>query len=193
MTSEEVSAIVRGVVRAVRRRVPKTLEGVTTQVALLEAQMTHMAEALKGFSGVQERVVVLETRAPVQGPPGPPGRDGIDGLGFDDLDLIIDEARKGCFLRFMRGDQVKEFRLPTPFDVGPYHDGERYEKGNGVSWSGSWWIAKTQTTDKPGDGATAWRLSVKKGRDAKDGKDGPPGPPGPPGDDWQQVYDKRRR
>lgn len=157
----------------------------------LVAALDRRVEALLADVGtVRERIAAVEVKTLQPGPPGAPGKDGADGFGFDDLDLVIDDARKGCFLRFLRGDQVKEFRLPTPFDVGPYREGEHFERGNVVSYGSSYWIAKMPTTDRPGDGATAWRLTVKKGKDGKPGADGPPGPPGR---DCQQVHDDNRR
>jgi hypothetical protein len=123
---------------------------------------------------------VTKREAPVTpGPPGPegpagpegtPGKDGldgkdgtpgVDGLGFDTLELIVDDARKGCFLRVGSGERVKEFRLPLPLDLGPYQAGASYETGNLVTFAGSWWIARRPTTEKPGQGATAWRLTAK--------------------------------
>lgn len=102
---------------------------------------------------------------------GAPGRDGIagkdgaDGLGFDDLETI--ETDEGCFLRFRRGDVVKDFRLPVVIDRGVYQLGRVYRKGDGVSFAGSFWIAQDETTEKPGEGK-GWRLAVKKGRDSKE-------------------------
>ncbi len=98
---------------------------------------------------------------------GAPGRDGADGLGFDDLDVAI-EDEKGVVLRFSRGAQVKEFRLPVPLDAGVYKPGELYRKGAVVTAQGSLWIAQADTRERPGDGSTSWRLSVKKGRDGRD-------------------------
>jgi hypothetical protein len=108
---------------------------------------------------VRERLVALETRALVPGPPGPAGADGAPGL---------------------------EWR-------GVFADGQTYDRGQLVTWAGSTWHANETTTTKPGDGAKAWTLMVKRGRDGKDGKDGPSGPEGPKGKDWQQVYDDTRR
>ena len=181
MTSDELDAILDGLIPTLDERQADLL----ARVAAIEARPLPRdgRDGLPGVPGASGE----------KGIDGAAGRDGADGLGFDDLDLVIDEARKGCFLRFTRGDQVKEFRLPTPFDIGTYHDGEQYEKGNGVTWNGSWWLAKAPTTDKPGDGATAWRLTVKKGKDAKDGRDGAVGPPGPRGPGWQEEFDAKRR
>lgn len=98
------------------------------------------------------------------GKDGAPGRDGQDGVGFDDLDLV--EAEEGVFLRFARGEKVKEFRLPVVVDRGVWKDGS-YRKGDGVTWGGSFWIAqKDNPAGKPDTPDSGWRLAVKKGRDA---------------------------
>lgn len=168
MTQRELQAIVHGMAPVLHEHVTK---------AATEARLQTALELTKECSALRERIATLEARAPIPGPPGTDGvngKDGADGLGFDELDLIVDDARKGCFLRFARGEQVKEFRLPIPFDVGKYAPGEHFYKGNVVSFASSWWIAKAPTSDKPGEGATAWRLTVKKPQDGRDGKDGRP-------------------
>lgn len=109
------------------------------------------------------------------------GKDGKDGFGFEHLDLVTDE--RGVFLRFTRGDVVKEFRLPLVTDQGVFLDGRTYAKGDGVTWAGSFWIAQGETTAKPGTGATAWRLAVKRGGDGKPGIPGLNGKDGSPGRD----------
>lgn len=103
---------------------------------------------------------------------GDPGRDGADGLGFDDLSAEYDGER-GIVLRFVRGDQIKEFAfsMPVVIDRGVWIEGKAYEAGDAVTWAGSVWIAQKATADKP-DGGDGWRLSVKRGRDGKPGKDG---------------------
>lgn len=89
-----------------------------------------------------------------------------DGLGFDDLDMV--ETEKGVFLQFKRGDVVKDFRLPVVLDRGVYKEGVTYQKGDGATWAGSFWIAQEETSEKP-DTGKGWRLAVKRGRDGRDG------------------------
>lgn len=124
-----------------------------------------------------ELVVTLsngETRnlGPVVGKDGMPGekgldgKDGRDGLGFDDMDLV--ETDEGLVLRFMRGDQVKDFRLPVVIDRGVYKEGQTYRPGDGCTWGGSYWICQEETSEKP-DSGKGFRLAVKKGRDGRDG------------------------
>lgn len=106
------------------------------------------------------------------GAAGENGRDGKDGLGFDDLSVEHDGER-GLTIKFQRGDVVKSFEitLPIVIDRGVFVATKTYEKGDGVTWSGSFWIAQKQTSEKPGLN-TDWRLSVKEGRPGKAGLDG---------------------
>jgi hypothetical protein len=115
------------------------------------------------------------------GEKGDPGKDGCDGVGFDDLSFEYDGERTVTF-KFTKGDVVKAFpvKVPAVLDRGVYRETRAYDRGDGVTWGGSFWIAQTDTRDKPGDGST-WRLAVKKGRDGKDGEPGQKGDPGKPG------------
>lgn len=96
------------------------------------------------------------------------GKDGRDALDLDDLEYEQDEDGR-VTLRLVRGDVRKEIKLKFPVfvDRGVFKEGERYERGNGVTWGGSFWIAqKDDPEGKPGEG-DGFRLAVKKGRDAK--------------------------
>lgn len=99
---------------------------------------------------------------------GEDGKDGIDAIGFDDLTVEHDGAR-GFTLKFVSGERVKEFAFSVPvvIDAGYYREGDAYEKGDGVTFGGSYWIAQSLTRTKPEIGNDEWRLAVKKGRDAK--------------------------
>lgn len=105
----------------------------------------------------------------IDGKDGAPGSDGLDGLGFDDLAAEYDGER-GIVLRFVRGEQTKEFTftMPVVIDRGVWVEGKEYAAGDAVTWAGSVWIAQKGTNEKP-DGGDGWRLSVKRGRDGKDG------------------------
>jgi len=109
------------------------------------------------------------------------GKDGADGLGFDDMTEELADDGRTIIRRYVRGDQVKEFRhsLAVVLDRGVYQEGAEYKAGDGVTWAGSFWIAQKDTATKP-DSGDGWRLAVKRGRDGKPGKDGnPPVPPSP--------------
>jgi hypothetical protein len=163
--ADTIGSTVTAAVAPVRDRVLVLETKVATptpdpQLATLRAEVATL----------RERLAVLETRAPVPGPAGADGRDGADGLGFDDLDLHVDDAR-GCFLRLTAGARSKEFYVPVPFFMGAFHADRAYTKGHTVLHGGGLWIARADTCGpRPGAGATAWQLATKPGRDGKDAR-----------------------
>jgi integrin beta 3 len=113
-------------------------------------------------------------RPGTDGAPGLHGKDGADGVGFEDLDLVFDDAA-GWALSFTHGEQTKAFAVPLPWDAGPWQSGKTYHAGAGVMCKGCYWVAQATTTARPGDESAesrAWRLTVKCGRDGKPGRDG---------------------
>ncbi len=147
--------------------------------ALIENQ--HAAWALSWERAANENMqrVIDRIPAPKDGRDGRDGKDGQDALELDDFELQHD-GDGGVTLRFARGDMVKEFtlRLPALVDCGVFKAEERYLRGNGVTFGGSFWIAqKDMPAGKPGESAD-WRLAVKKGRDGRDGERGERGDPG---------------
>jgi collagen type III alpha len=144
----------------------------------------------------------LDGRDGKDGRDGVDGKDGADGFGFDDLDMTFDGQRTFT-LRFVKGDRVKEFSFTPaiPLYAGVFDETKAYEPGDSVTYAGSTWIAREQTTGvKPdehvADGKRAWTLSVKRGRDGKDGRHGEKGDPGPegrPGRDLTQLGPDGRR
>ena len=103
-----------------------------------------------------------------EGPAGPAGKDGADGFGFDDMLAEFDGERK-LSLIFTKGARTKsfDFVLPIVLDRGVWSVDVKYQKADAVSQSGSLWIAKRDTQQKPGE-SDDWRLAVKRGRDGKD-------------------------
>jgi len=161
MTTPELTALVKGLAAALRDYVLSTQKALSDRLTALETQ-----DLIPGEPG--------KPGAP--GPPGPAslnGKDGAPGIGFDDLDVVFDEAR-GYLLRCQRGKQIKEWALPFAFDAGVWQAGRTYPRGAGTTNKGAWWIAQKDTTTRPGD-SHDWRLAVKGGRDGKDGKDGKDG------------------
>lgn len=100
----------------------------------------------------------------------PRPKDGLDGLGFDDL-TVEHDGERGIVLRFVRGEQVKEFRahLPVMLYRGVFNDGHTYERGDTVTWGGHLWHCNEETRDKPGT-SKSWTLAAKRGRDGSDAK-----------------------
>ena len=51
---------------------------------------------------------------------------------------------------------------------GTFAVGTAYDLGDTVTHGGSLWHCNQLTKDRPGEGASAWTLAVKRGRDGKD-------------------------
>ncbi len=138
------------------------------------------------------------------GVPGAAGRDGASGErgekgqdGAAGRDGTLEGATvaqigdRGFEILRADGSRLGVLELPVPLYRGVYAAGTGYVKGDTVTYGGSMWIARDVTTDKPGDGATAWQLAVKAGRDGKEGKTGPQGPSGAKGDRGDAGRDYR--
>jgi hypothetical protein len=98
---------------------------------------------------------------------GKDGKDGRDGLGVEDFTLSIDGRDVTATIK--RGDFVKSHtvRIPALLDRGVFKEIADYQRGDGVTWGGSFWIAQKDAPEgKPGSGPD-WRLAVKAGRDAR--------------------------
>lgn len=145
---------------------------------------------------LQARVAVLEGHQPrdgrdglpgAPGPVGPPGEKGLDGAPgrdgtVDQLDLVYDGERTLSWTRKDTTDPVWQVRVPLVLDRGVYQAGQTYDRGDGTSWAGSFWIAQRATDQKPGEGDTGWRLAVKRGSEGKPGPKGDAGDRGPKGE-----------
>jgi hypothetical protein len=84
------------------------------------------------------------------------------------------DGERTVALKFNRGDQVKEysFKMPIVLDRGVFKESrdQPYEKSDGVTFGGSFWIAQKDAPEgKPQDGSKDWRLAVKRGRNGADG------------------------
>lgn len=102
----------------------------------------------------------------------PKPKDGSDGFGLEDFDVELGEDGRTLSLRFVRGvvRVERQVRLSSIIDRGVYRPETKYEKGDGVTFGGSFWIAQgDESTGKPGL-SEQWRLAVKRGRDGKDTK-----------------------
>lgn len=123
-----------------------------------------------------------------RGEKGEPGRDGYspenieyewDGervlrIGIEGKDSIV---------------YAHELRFPNPLYRGVWKAEESYGAADMVTYSGSMFIARRETTARPETGDD-WQLCVKRGRDGKDGKNGERGErgaQGPAGRDLTQI------
>jgi thiazole synthase ThiGH ThiG subunit len=80
--------------------------------------------------------------------------------------------REFC-LKALAGDRVRELgrvSWPVVLDAGVWAAGRAYAKGDAVTYGGSLWICQqASATARPetAEGARAWRLAVKRGRDGR--------------------------
>lgn len=141
------------------------------RLAVLEARPTEKGD--RGEPGP----------AGARGPQGEKGETGRDGRDASDLALLrnligeqvtalIGEVFKmasvttpdgGRTLHVKLGDATHKVRTDIPLYAGAWKDGLEYNCGDGVSLSGSFWIAQTKTNAKPPH--DDWRLAVRSGRD----------------------------
>jgi hypothetical protein len=144
MQREHVEALAAEVAQHIRKAVTPLQQQLAVQGAqLADLQRRVQDDAFtKELGGLRERVAVLEVRPVVPGPPGDPGPPGKDGV----------DGTPGLTYQ------------------GVFQDGKAYELGDVVTWAGSTWHCNAPTETKPGEGAHAWTLMVKRGRDGKDGK-----------------------
>lgn len=143
----------------------------------------------KALVGLERRAVDQVQRAIDQIPPPVAGKDGApgrDGVGHDDIAEHYEDEGRVLVRQFMRdGQVVRELRHVTKQIVyrGTYEEGRAYLPGDTVTWGGAMWVAKDETTAKPGQhgvqASRAWQLAVRRGAEGRPGPEGKPGPRGP--------------
>lgn len=157
VTADDIAPMIRAEVAKAVAAIPAPKDGVGLAGALIDRDGKLVVTLANGEAKSLGLVVGRDAE---------PGKPGLDGLGFDDLKFEADESGRPI-AKFQRGEVVKSVVLPCIIDRGPFRAGDRYLKGDAVSYGGSLWIAQVDTADKP-DGGAGWRLAVKKGRDGKD-------------------------
>ncbi|MNQ38820.1 hypothetical protein D3C85_524140 [compost metagenome] len=101
----------------------------------------------------------------------PKPKDGRDALNLEDFDLTLADDGRTVTVKMQAGETVieKSVKIAAVIDRETFKHEGIYEKGDGVSYGGSFWIAKCDAPKGvPGSGETDWRCAVKKGRDGKD-------------------------
>lgn len=103
-------------------------------------------------------------------PPPKDGRDGRDGIPVDGVDLSLSDDGRTVTVSMKAGETVieKSIKIPSIIDRGGYKRESPYEKGDGVSYGGSFWIAQADVAGVLPGTSGDWRLAVKKGRDGAD-------------------------
>jgi hypothetical protein len=124
------------------------------------------------------------TGAPgIDGKNGERGQKGEPGRNASDLtyleDRVVEQVGRalktatfttpdgGRTLRWAVGEAVHEIKTAIVLDAGVWREGKDYAVGDGVTLGGSFFIAQTDTTAKPG-ASDDWRLAVKRGSDGRD-------------------------
>jgi hypothetical protein len=91
----------------------------------------------------------------------------VDGVKELDVEQISERAFRICSRYSSGRTRESEFKVNSIIDRGVWEP-KAYEIGDCVTYDGCMWIAKAISTeaDKPGQ-SSAWRLSVKRGRNGK--------------------------
>lgn len=112
-----------------------------------------------------------------RGAKGEPGRNAADLTYLQDYVVeqvgraiktaVVTTADGGRTLRWAMGETVHEIKTAVILDAGIWREGKAYAAGDGVTMGGSFFIAQTDTSAKPGK-SDEWRLAVKRGNDGRD-------------------------
>ena len=128
--------------------------------------------------------------AGTDGAAGARGERGADGLdSFTDFAAAYDGERTVTLTLARDADHVRTVVLVMPIMLyrGVWTEGHAYGAGDTVTWGGALWIARSDTSARPGIAAAesrAWTLACKAGRDGKPGKNGVDGRAGKDGKDF---------
>lgn len=105
------------------------------------------------------------------GKDGEDGKDGKDGLGFEDSELTLQDGE--AVLRLIRGERVKELRIPLPTmkHIGFWQAGMSAKAGEQTTHDGCSWLALRDTKSTPSYDSPDWQMTARKGVDGKKGRD----------------------
>lgn len=101
----------------------------------------------------------------------PKPENGRDAVPLEGFDLALADDGRTLTVKMQAGETVieKSVKIAAVLDRGIFKHEGSYEKGDGVSYGGSFWIAKCDNPQGvPGSGETDWRCSVKAGRPGRD-------------------------
>jgi hypothetical protein len=101
----------------------------------------------------------------------PKPKDGQDALSLENFDMVLGDDGRTVTVKMQAGETVieKSVKIAAVIDRDIFKMDGAYEKGDGVSNGGSFWIAKCDAPKGvPGSGETDWRCAVKAGRAGKD-------------------------
>jgi hypothetical protein len=166
VTPEDVLPILLAEAGRAIAAIPTPQDGKSVTLADVEPMLEAMHA--KWALDFERRAQGVLERAVDRIPKPKDGKNGVDALGFDDL-TVEHDGERGFAIKFVRGDQVKQFdfAVPVVLDRGFWAEGKSAEQGDGYTFGGSYWIAQRTTATKPETGNPDWRLAVKKGRDLR--------------------------
>lgn len=98
------------------------------------------------------------------------GADGKNAVELEDFEIELSDDGRTVKMLLKRGEEIIErsVKINAILDKGVFRDGEFYEKGDGVTYGGCFWIGqKDAPQGKPGE-SDDWRLAVKRGRDGRE-------------------------
>lgn len=92
----------------------------------------------------------------------------IDGISKIDIDY--DGERKSVIRVEKASGSVleKSIKIPSLIDKGVYSQSNSYEKGDGLTYGGSYWIVQKDNPEGSPGSSNDFRLAVKRGRDGKE-------------------------
>lgn len=172
LVSERLAEAVEKAVAAAVASIPPAKDGEAGAKGEDGLSAFHIAKQA-GFDGsIADWLISLRGMNGLDGRDAEPGEPGRDGISCDEIVQFEDERSFG--LRFMKGTTVLSEQVWTKptladLDEGTWKAGG-HKRGAHVTWGGSTWFAKCDTTEEPGRGED-WRLMAKKGRDGRDRTD----------------------
>lgn len=172
-SAEQIRELVAEAVKAIPP--PKDGESVTVEQVMAALEPAMDAKMAAWALDFERRAQGVLERAVDRLPKPRDGKDGKDGL--DLRNLSVEQEPDGRTVRLtLKDDERTEhvhLSFPVVLDRGVYReggprDGALYERGDGVTYGGSFWIAQVDDPQgKPGL-SDDWRLAVKRGRDGRD-------------------------
>jgi hypothetical protein len=163
--ADKLAALVARSLAAAEARLVAKLEAAAVKGAVIDRDGGLVLTFGDGSTRTLGRVVGQDGKDGVDGQDGTPGPAG---LGFEDLDVSLDEDGRTLVLKFERGALAEVFELELPVLVyrGVYAVERVYRPGDCVTFGGSAWVCHCLTSTRPGEG-DEWQLAVKRGRDGK--------------------------
>jgi collagen type III alpha len=145
------------------------LDAVAVRDVLIDREGALVLTFANGATKTVGKVVGRDGVNGVDGVNGKDGEIGPKGLGFEDVDVTLQEDGRTLVLKFERGEVAESFELEFPVLIyrGVFVMGNEYRPGDSVTFGGSSWVCHNPTATRPGEGDD-WRLAVKRGRDGKD-------------------------